>query len=747
MVVTEPKLVHAQGPNPGADALPLGTGDTADITPGPGTTRNPDPSVSDIGQGDSGGDTPDIAPADSTPGPGTTRNPNPSASDTGQGGSNEGTPAGGFYQFLYELIIGGFGALVKAGAALLDNSLYYFVQKFGELYNQNFGAPIETAWSIIRDLINFALIFGLVYVGFRFILNADDSGAKRNLVTLILAALLVNFSLFFAKAVVDIANSAAVAFAQSLDEGATQVIDVSDGFATVLGLGTVLDQEGQLTSAAAGGSSAGAYISYLFVLMAILLVAAFVFAAAAALIAIRFIVLSFMLVFSPIVVLGMIFPFFRGLSTKWLNTFLGQAFMAPAMFLMIYVSFLILQGLKQGGNVATDALAQGGSNDPSTLGALTFYILGMGFLIGSLIVAQKMGAAGASTVVSLGKGAVRSGKSFAGRQTLGRVANSGLKAQKSNNRAVRTYGNALRYGVGGNRNLESITQNKFGGAYSYKDDKENREKQEKRDNQIKTDNQNEDAVQAGLKAAQTAESRRSATQRKQIEKMNSVVAKMTQQQLKDTDTQQLQQIAPRLNADQADKFINDSEIDPEKRAAVQKARQEAIRNVVEQNNQIVTDELTKLTVSQLEELEGDFLIDNAHKLSATQVEGLNQSKKLSDTQKRSLKTTRTDKQKQWMNTGQAGAAGLFNTYDAQGARKGRYKPKDVAKLGRDVLLHDNALPNLTANDLEAIAEEKSLPTNDRQELQRKIENEAKRGDAHALKLKDYFKTPHAQEKW
>lgn len=342
-------------------------------------------------------------------------------------------------ELVYEVVVSGIGTLFTAAGSAFDNSIEWFIVRYATIYTENFGGAIELVWEVIRDMINIALIFGLIYVGFRFILNADDSGAKRNLVTLIIAALLVNFSLFFAKALVDISNILSVSFADAISSGS---LGVSESFAGTLNMGPAFNADQSMTEALGGERTS--YWGYIFQLLIIILVAAFVFFAAAILIMIRFIVISFMLIFSPVIVLGWIFPFFSGLSRKWLNTFLGQAFMAPALLLNFYASFLVLLGLQS----VSDSGLGSQATSPGSIDALPFFILGMGFLIASLIVAQKMGAAGASTAISIGhasrrkagqlaKGGVRNigrGAAAAGavgmQQTRGRRAYRTLKSQK-----------------------------------------------------------------------------------------------------------------------------------------------------------------------------------------------------------------------------------------------------------------------------------------------------------------------------
>jgi len=58
---------------------------------------------------------------------------------------------------------------------------------------------IEVGWKIFRDLANILIIFSLLYIGIITILNLKLGGydVKKLLVSLIIAAVFINFSLFF----------------------------------------------------------------------------------------------------------------------------------------------------------------------------------------------------------------------------------------------------------------------------------------------------------------------------------------------------------------------------------------------------------------------------------------------------------------------------------------------------------------------------------------------------------------------
>ncbi len=79
-----------------------------------------------------------------------------------------------------------------------------------QINNSTFGSTIDTMWTLIRDICNLAFIFGFIYVGIRTILDPDSVDPKRFLSKIIVGALLINFSLFFVKIIIDFSNFTAL---------------------------------------------------------------------------------------------------------------------------------------------------------------------------------------------------------------------------------------------------------------------------------------------------------------------------------------------------------------------------------------------------------------------------------------------------------------------------------------------------------------------------------------------------------
>lgn len=324
---------------------------------------------------------------------------------------------------IHSLVVSVFGLFVWLAALILEFALNHFVLGFGETFtNTGIGVAIDSTWIIIRDFVNMFFIFGFVYIGFKMILNSNDSNTRRWLVNLLLAALLVNFSLFATKFVVDVSNqlAAQIAFGglssmQSTTPDGRLQLNLSEELMKRMGVQGALDGTNALPEDAG--------YQYIFGTAILFLVTTFVFAAGGILLIIRFAVLNFFLMLSPVMFLSWVLPIVkRDTMGEYWSKFIGKAFFAPIYLLFIYFSFRVMDGLQvavstpgQNGNPANLANpdwagtfqkidpAGGGSVTSSALGTVPFFILICTFMILSLVMAQKLGATGGDRAVAMGK--------------------------------------------------------------------------------------------------------------------------------------------------------------------------------------------------------------------------------------------------------------------------------------------------------------------------------------------------------
>ena len=326
---------------------------------------------------------------------------------------------------IWGLVAAVFGNLAGLAGVLLNTSVETFIIGFGKMYTSGgVGQAVDTVWVSVRDFFNITFIFGIVYIGFKMILGINDSQTKTWLVKLIMAALLVNFSLYITKFVIDISNIVATEIAVAsfqYDDGFDKQIGVSNAFMNQMGLtGLFATPESGVTADQGWGFVFGGMI--LFIVMI------FVFGAGALLILIRYAVLILYMIFSPFMFIGWVFPQFQQYTNKFWSDFLGRAFFAPMYLFLLAVSAQVVSAMfkaaeVENGVVRTESVFSASGEEilrgATSANGLPGFAIACIFLVASLLVAQKMGAVGGDTVISAGKRTGRVAQRFALRNTVG----------------------------------------------------------------------------------------------------------------------------------------------------------------------------------------------------------------------------------------------------------------------------------------------------------------------------------------
>lgn len=345
-----------------------------------------------------------------------------------------------------------FGSLVHVGGILLDASIEWTVINMHE-----FVSGIDTinlTWRIFRDVANITFIFILLYAAIATILQISNFQTKQVVIRLVIVALLVNFSLFFTKAVVDVSNVVAIQFYNAMEIDNPQRPDddrgIADALMNNLRLTSVYSHEN-------GVMNPNNMLSITIIGSIFFLIAAFVFLAGAILFIIRFAVLILLMVVAPFAFVAMILPSTKQYWDMWKNALLKQAMFAPIYLSLTYLVVRIVNDPE-----FKSALYSGGSSLADEIGGTAAFAAGgatvtLGFglvaalLIAILIISQKMSLAGAGTINKWGNQAQRWGRTKvqrgAGRVAgtsvgfLGRKADEGLGNTMIGNTRI---GNAFR---------------------------------------------------------------------------------------------------------------------------------------------------------------------------------------------------------------------------------------------------------------------------------------------------------------
>lgn len=318
------------------------------------------------------------------------------------------------------------GALVRLAAGALDMATTFTLDT-ANLTRAN-GAIVNT-WVKVRDLFNITFIFILLYTAIRTIIGSASVNTKKMIANVIIAAILINFSLFITRIVIDAGNILAIGFYNAATANGT--VSMSETISQALGISQLFNTN-QLSCTVC---------TPFFVISAIqiivLLTAFTVLLYAAGLFFVRIVALIFLMAISPIGFMGDVLPKIQEYSKTWRETLYGQVMVAPVFLLFFYLIVNIGTGL--------DESFKKDGNNMEFIFYFKFILICL--LLGAAAKETKKmtGAIGGAiegvvkAAVGIALGAVTGGAAFLGRRFIGAGAaaalnsNLGQKLQGSDN--------------------------------------------------------------------------------------------------------------------------------------------------------------------------------------------------------------------------------------------------------------------------------------------------------------------------
>ncbi len=275
---------------------------------------------------------------------------------------------------------------------------------------------IQTGSQTMIGFANLGFVFAIIAIAFATIFRVQSYSMKQTLWKLIVAALLINFSLTIAGAFISVSNIFTDFFLQSLERKS-----LADGLMGVLnpqGLVKVGD-----TSFLSLVSLVNffKYMASLFFVIVFNFIIILTFFALFIMLLIRVITLGVLLVVMPIVWLLWIFPGTQKYWSEWWSNFIRWTFFAPIVlfFIVLVVSsgkqlqeIRKISSFDQQQNVKIEKTFEGTMTlNPDFFDHITQIIITTGLLLGGLFAANKMGITFASTAMGW---AQNSGKMFGG---------------------------------------------------------------------------------------------------------------------------------------------------------------------------------------------------------------------------------------------------------------------------------------------------------------------------------------------
>lgn len=304
---------------------------------------------------------------------------------------------------------------------------------------------VKNGWSIILSFTNLGFVLAIIVIAFSTILQIQNYAMKKVLWKLIVAALLVNFSLVIAGSLLDASNFVTVMILNKINSG-----NLASAFGSALqpqSLFPPKDTNSFLSVLSAIFSPASFLLKHL---ASIIFIIIFTFLAILTLLTvfIMFMVraanIIFLLMLSPIIWLCWIFPSTHKYWKQWWDKFIRWLVFAPASVFFMYLAIAAMINGPGGGTAldSTNNLTNQAADPNSAVGAFSNSLLLANdfvahvanmlifivIIVGGLFVANSFGIAGGQLGINIaektGKGVGR----WAGRK--GKMAGTALLRKK-----------------------------------------------------------------------------------------------------------------------------------------------------------------------------------------------------------------------------------------------------------------------------------------------------------------------------
>ncbi|MDI6778096.1 MAG: hypothetical protein QMD77_02795 [Patescibacteria group bacterium] len=216
--------------------------------------------------------------------------------------------------------------LVEGFLALAKAFVDYMISPNPDLYNLN-SSFIQAGWKMIRDVCNLFFLLALLFIAFCTILQIEKYNAKKNLLTLILMALLINFSKPIAVFIFD----GSQLLMQWFLKGTGEAGNITNTLGVYAGIGSVLKSAVTHSSILSGGADLLFGIIFLFIFdVALFCLGLFLL--------IRIVAVWILVIVSPVAFFAMILPDFKKLATQWWDALFRYCYVGPAIAFFLWLA-------------------------------------------------------------------------------------------------------------------------------------------------------------------------------------------------------------------------------------------------------------------------------------------------------------------------------------------------------------------------------------------------------------------------
>src|SRR3989344_818348 len=264
---------------------------------------------------------------------------------------------------------------------------------------------LSTGWTTVRDIANMAFIFILIYIALTVMLAAETSGTIKTLAVVVVIALLVNFSFFFTRVVIDAGNIVAVQFYNAIPSSGALIGNPTTGAKdlslSIMGAinpqellnSQMLDRARKMAQGDWGGM---AVLSVIYIsVAAIFWILFFAFLQVGIKFMMRIVGLWFVLIASPLPFVARTMPKTKHFFDQWLDYLIKYSFY-PAIFLFMFwiLTKFTTSILSSGGNGtlmgALYTAPTSAAAEVSTMAVIATIMIRMGFVVAVLYVGLKV---------------------------------------------------------------------------------------------------------------------------------------------------------------------------------------------------------------------------------------------------------------------------------------------------------------------------------------------------------------------
>ncbi|MFA5877894.1 MAG: hypothetical protein WC845_00835 [Candidatus Staskawiczbacteria bacterium] len=283
-------------------------------------------------------------------------------------------------------------------------------------------------WTIVRDFANMFVVLGFVVVGIATILRMREYEAQKTLGPLIIAAILINFSMVICGVAIDVTNVTMEYFLSASGPG---------GVVEPLRAAVLNPMHGPALQTLSDTDNFPGFLVYGMTVCAFAIVSTMIFLLYGALLLFRPAALMCLVILSPLGIVSWVFAATKPFYTKWRDQLISWSILGIPTAFFLYLA----------GHLANRTVV-GGSPTESLYSFLTV----IGFLLIGYTFVFQTGAVGASAITGLvasggrfASGAVRKGVKYtkAGAKAGAGAAGSRLKETEAGRAVTGGFGRAM----------------------------------------------------------------------------------------------------------------------------------------------------------------------------------------------------------------------------------------------------------------------------------------------------------------